>query len=106
MSESAGSSSGIDFRFLKKAKVLWPPEMPDDMVDDAINIAHQSLQEFNIDKEGTQIAQKIKKEFDERWGPYWHVTVGKNFGSYAVHEKQRFLYFYINQVAFMIYKAG
>ena len=22
---------------------------------------------------------------------YWHVTVGKNFGCHAVHEKQRFV---------------
>ena len=28
--------------------------------------------------------------------------VGKNFGCYAVHEKQRFTYFYIAHIAFMV----
>ena len=42
--------------------------------------------------------------FDEP-ASYWHVTIGKNFGCHAVHEKQRFVYFYIGQFAFLLYKA-
>lgn len=57
------------------------------------------------ESKGLQIAEKLKKHFDEEYGPYWHVTVGKNFGCHAVHEKQRFIYFYIDPFAFLIYKA-
>jgi len=28
----------------------------------------------------------IKKEFDKKYGPTWHVIVGRNFGSYVTRE--------------------
>ena len=37
---------------------------------------------FNIEKD---IAQHIKKTFDERKGPTWHCIVGRNFGSFVTH---------------------
>lgn len=37
----------------------------------------------------TQIAAQIKKEADKRWGPTWHVVVGKSFGSYVTHTVSR-----------------
>jgi len=68
--------------------------------------AHQALQEYpNVEQSGPKIAESIKKHFDEKWTPYWHVTVGKNFGCHLVYEKQRFVYFYIGQFAFLLYKA-
>jgi hypothetical protein len=33
----------------------------------------------------TQIASYIKKEADKKWGPTWHVVVGRSFGSYVTH---------------------
>ena len=38
--------------------------------------------------------------------PNWHVVIGKNFGSYAIHETRCFIYFYYNDKACMMYKAG
>jgi len=55
---------------------------------------------------GLKIAETVKKEFDERWTPYWHVILGRNFGSFVTHETRCFLYFYIGDKAVMIYKAG
>ena len=57
-------------------------------------------------KDGVEIAKMMKIGLDDAYGPYWHVTVGKDFGCYAVHEKQRFTYFYIGPFAFMVYKGG
>jgi dynein light chain LC8-type len=31
------------------------------------------------------IAQHIKKQFDDRKGPTWHCIVGRNFGSFVTH---------------------
>lgn len=31
------------------------------------------------------IAQHIKKTFDDRKGPTWHCIVGRNFGSFVTH---------------------
>eukprot|EP00440_Ansanella_granifera_P040551 gb/GFBE01043979.1/.p1 GENE.gb/GFBE01043979.1/~~gb/GFBE01043979.1/.p1 ORF type:complete len:109 (+),score=41.35 gb/GFBE01043979.1/:1-327(+) len=95
-----------EYKTLWGARILWPPDMPDDMLEDAVKVSLSSLEEFGRqEREGTKIAQKIKQHFDENHKPYWHVTVGKNFGCHSVHEKQRFVYFYVDQFAFMIYKA-
>lgn len=95
-----------EYKTLWGARILWPPDMPDDMLEAAVKVSLEAFEEFGRqESEGTKISQKIKQHFDENYSPYWHVTVGKNFGCHAVHEKQRFVYFYVDAFAFMIYKA-
>jgi outer membrane cobalamin receptor len=48
----------------------------------------------------------IKKEFDKKYGPTWHCIVGRNFGSYVTHETKHFIYFYLGQVAILLFKSG
>lgn len=48
----------------------------------------------------------IKKEFDRKHGPTWHVVVGRNYGSYVTHETKSFAYFYLGQLAFLIFKTA
>ena len=55
---------------------------------------------------GAAITEKVKKHFDETWSPYWHVVIGRNFGSFVNHETKKFVYFYVGDKAVMIYKAG
>ena len=57
-------------------------DMGEDMQQESIEIAQTALEKFNVEKD---IAAQIKKEFDRRHGPTWHVVVGKNFGSYVTH---------------------
>ena len=45
----------------------------------------------------------IKKEFDKKYGPTWHCIVGRNFGSYVTHETKNFIYFYLGQVAVLLF---
>lgn len=52
------------------------------------------------------IAAYIKKEFDKRYNPTWHCIVGRNFGSYVTHETRHFIYFYLGQVAILLFKSG
>ncbi|KAJ7890598.1 outer dynein arm light chain 8 [Mycena olivaceomarginata] len=61
-----------------------------------------ALEKYNIEKD---IAAQIKKEFDRRHGPTWHVVVGKNFGSYVTHETKHFIYFYVGSLAILIWKS-
>ena len=44
---------------------------------------------------------------DTKWEPSWHVFLGKSFGCYSVHEKNRFVYFTFEQskISFLIYKS-
>ncbi|ETO30827.1 hypothetical protein RFI_06293 [Reticulomyxa filosa] len=61
----------------------------------------QALEKLTIEKD---VASHIKKEFDKKHGPTWHCVVGRNFGSYVTHETKHFIYFYIDQVAILLFK--
>ena len=41
----------------------------------------------------------------QRFGKTWHAVVGRNFGSFVVHESRSFIYFYIGKVAVLLFKA-
>ena len=62
--------------------VIKNVDMSEEMQQEAVDIASAALEKYNIEKD---IAAQIKKEFDKRHGPTWHVVVGKNFGSYVTH---------------------
>ena len=55
--------------------VVKNADMSEDMQQDAIDIATQALEKFNIEKD---IAAFIKKEFDKKYNPTWHCIVGNN----------------------------
>jgi hypothetical protein len=48
----------------------------------------------------------LPKEFDKKYSPTWHCIVGRNFGSYVTHETKHFIYFYLGQVAVLLFKSG
>merc|ERR1712051_128711 len=83
--------------------VVKNADMTEDMQQDAIDISTQALERYNIEKD---IAAFIKKEFDKKYNPTWHSIVGRNFGSYVTHETKHFIYFYLGQVAILLFKSG
>ncbi len=42
------------------------------------------------------IVTNIKEKFDTKYNPSWHVTIGRNYGSYVTHEY--FIYFKLGKV--------
>ena len=48
----------------------------------------------------------IAQEMDKKHTPTWHCIVGRNFGSYVTHETKHFAYFYIGQMACLLFKSG
>lgn len=95
-----------NLRQYKGARVLWPPACPDDILDQALIKARVLLDQYDIDTDGAQVAEQFKKFMDSEYEPYWHVVCGRNFGCYAIHTAQRFLYFYVDNIAFLLYKSG
>jgi len=83
--------------------VIKNADMSEDMQQDAVDCATQALEKYNIEKD---IAAYIKKEFDKKYNPTWHCIVGRNFGSYVTHETKHFIYFYLGQVAILLFKSG
>jgi dynein light chain LC8-type len=86
-----------------KKAVIKNADMSGQMQDEAIKTAVTALEKFNIEKD---IAAYIKKEFDKKYSPTWHCIVGRNFGSYVTHETKHFIYFYLGQVAILLFKSG
>lgn len=83
--------------------VVKNADMVEDMQQEAVDCATQAMEKFNIEKD---IAAYIKKEFDRKYNPTWHCIVGRNFGSYVTHETKHFIYFYLGQVAVLLFKSG
>ena len=87
----------------ERKAVIKNADMSEDMQQDAVDCASQALEKYNIEKD---IAAYIKKEFDKKYNPTWHAIVGRNFGSYVTHETKHFIYYYLGQVAILLFKSG
>lgn len=87
----------------ERKAVIKNADMSEEMQQDAVDCATQALEKYNIEKD---IAAYIKKEFDKKYNPTWHCIVGRNFGSYVTHETKHFIYFYLGQVAILLFKSG
>eukprot|EP00536_Pseudo-nitzschia_multiseries_P003033 jgi/Psemu1/301728/fgenesh1_kg.43_\ len=87
----------------QRKAVIKNADMSEAMQQEAVDIASIALSRYNIEKD---VAAHIKKEFDKRYNPTWHVIVGRNFGSYVTHETKHFIYFYLGQVAILLFKSG
>ncbi|PAA94725.1 hypothetical protein BOX15_Mlig023399g1 [Macrostomum lignano] len=90
-------------RMSERKAVIKNADMSEDMQQDAVDCSTQALEKFNVEKD---IAAYIKKEFDKKYNPTWHCIVGRNFGSYVTHETKHFIYFYLGQVAILLFKSG
>ena len=73
-----------------------------EMQTEAVESATLALDKFSAEKE---IAKYIKDDFDGKYGVDWHCVVGRNFGSYVTHETKNFVYFYLGQVAILLFKS-
>jgi len=75
-----------------------------EMKADALVVAAQAIDEF-VNQEKQQ-SEHIKKFYDKKYGPTWHVIVGSDFKAHVTHEAKTFFFFYIGKTAICIYKAG
>merc|ERR1711916_36284 len=98
-----GTNNSQNKRMSSQQAVIKNADMSEDMQQDAVDCAMAALDKHNIEKD---IAAHIKKEFDRKYHPTWHCIVGRNFGSYVTHETRCFIYFYLGQVAILLFKSG
>lgn len=78
-----GSNQPLDTAGATPTKVtIKNVDMTEEMQQESIEIANKALEQFQVEKD---IAAWCKREFDKKYGPTWHVVVGKNFGSYVTH---------------------
>ncbi|VDL88642.1 unnamed protein product [Schistocephalus solidus] len=93
----------MDQRRQEGRAIVKNADMPEDMQQDAVEVATTAMNHNTIEKE---IAAEIKKEFDRRFNPNWHCIVGRNFGCYVTHETKSFIYFLMGQTAILLFKSG
>lgn len=48
----------------------------------------------------------LNKYCAEKYGGIWHCFVGRKFGSCVTHQDNNYIYFYIGQTAFLVFKTG
>lgn len=72
-------------------------DMDADMQQSVVETAADAMVKFVVEKD---MAASVKRTLDERYGPTWHVIVGRSFGSYVTHgtsahspESKHFIYF-------------
>ncbi|KAA0193972.1 Dynein light chain DLC [Fasciolopsis buskii] len=87
----------------ERKAVIKNADMSNEVQEDAVQTAAYALDKYQVEKD---IAAHLKKEFDRKYNPTWHCVVGKNFGSYVTHETGNFIYFYLQDRAFLLFKSG
>ncbi|XP_043851289.1 dynein light chain 1, cytoplasmic-like [Dromiciops gliroides] len=81
--------------------ILGNSDISEEMQQDSMECDTQALEKYNIEK---YIASYIKA-FD-KYNPTWHCILGRNFGTYLMHETKHFIYFYLGQAAILLFKSG
>ncbi|KAJ8420806.1 hypothetical protein Cgig2_021078 [Carnegiea gigantea] len=76
--KSSPASSG-------KRVVIKSADMSDDMQKEAVDTAIAAFEKHSVEKD---VAERIKKEFDKKYGATWHCIVGRNFDSSQFQEEE------------------
>ena len=56
----SGEEKVNDRKPFKGAQVLWPVDMPDDMLEDAILTSKRAMDEYEFEAHGVEIAKTVK----------------------------------------------
>ena len=82
--------------------VIVNSDCPQQFLDLIKSEALSASFKFNTHRE---MAEYLKKKFDELDGPTWNCIVGHNFSANVKHIAERFAYLYIDQLGFLLFKA-
>ncbi|PFH36356.1 hypothetical protein BESB_045480 [Besnoitia besnoiti] len=87
--------------------VVRQADMDPAEVDFFINEATQALEICSTEQAvATYLKQQIQKRAEGAGGSTaWHVIVGRNFASNLTHETDHYLYFYIGQTGFLVWRT-
>ncbi|CAL1534597.1 unnamed protein product [Lymnaea stagnalis] len=83
--------------------VVKSDDMPAPMRDEALTCAKSAIKLYSVERD---IAAYIKKEFDKNHNPTWHCIVGHDFGSTVSHDSKNFIYFFVGELAILLFKSG
>ncbi|XP_072958781.1 dynein light chain 1, cytoplasmic-like [Typha angustifolia] len=90
---------------LEGKATIQDTDMPAKMQSQAMSFASQALDLFDV-LDCESIAAHIKGEFDKRYGPGWQCVVGSKFGCFFSHKQGTFIYFSLETLCFLVFKAA
>ena len=98
---------GVNFFFLIfviffQLMVKTPIEIADNIMNE---IAEYVTSNLKVNTVGTSFARLLRETLDRKFGPAWHVFVGKNFGCFAVHDTNCFVNFKYKGFTYLVYKT-
>ena len=76
-------------------------EMTPELKEEVEAQINKALDKFSAEQD---ISKFLKLYFDSKHGPNWHCCVGKNFSSYVSYYSKHYIFFYIGQMAVLLYK--
>lgn len=92
-----------EYKNFNDVDVLWPFEISEDIANYIIDFVKRNMDKYEINSD---FCKRLRMDLDDKFGKYWNVFAGKNFGSYAVHDKYAFIYFKYRTYSFLIYKIS
>lgn len=87
----------------RRKPLVKAADMPEEMKEAAVTVGEEALEKFSEEQD---VAAFIKKRFDQLYGSTWHCIVGADFGSFVSHQKHRFIYLYLGNVAVLLFKSA
>jgi dynein light chain LC8-type len=85
---------------------LQDSNMNADMTKEQIEeVRGWAMEAFEQETQEKAIASYIKREVERKYKGLWHCIVGKNFGSFVSHETKSYIYFYVGQMAVLLWKS-
>ncbi len=87
---------------MTERSVTWVVcEMDQDMKNDVEQQVNRAIDSKETEKE---ISEYLKSFFDKKYSPNWHCVVGKHFASFVTYTSKHYIFFYIGQLAILLYK--
>lgn len=83
--------------------VVKKTDMSEDMQRVAVELSLCALSKYELERD---MARFLKTQFDQRFQPTWHCVVGKHFGSFVTSETSTHIYFYLDNIAVLLFRSG
>ena len=77
------------------------PSMQSEILEE-VKLLYGGLDKASKEKD---VAGLVREWLDDKYGKSWNVIVGASFGSSVSSLAQRFLYFYVGSMAFLIFQT-
>lgn len=90
-----------EYKYIDGFEFMLPLELPENIISDIIYI----IKTKDRITEPLERVNDLKTKLDEKYGRFWNVFCGKNFGAYAVHDKYKFAFFKYKTMSYLIYKT-